>query len=393
MFKTLDLPTRRLYFLLLAGFILFGAIFTVAGAALPQIIRSFGWSYTVTGLVLAASSAGYFLGSFVNGFLVQRYPPRLIMLVGLIVGALSMSLFVRWPSPWLNLLLNLGIGLCQGSMEVVINLEVIHMEEKGQSRLMNLIHAAFCAGAIVGPAAVGYVLQKGIPLVSIFITAAALYGVFAVIVACVRFPRVEPVREKGGDSGLRLLRQPVLLIMTAALLIYVGTEIGVSSWSSEYVVKVLGVSAWAGAFAPAIFWLGLLAGRLAISFGYRGSRQELIMLALSAVSAAALVGVLLARSPAAVAAAVFIAGLGSSGFYPLGMSLVGRRFKSGVTVGMVATGGAAGSIAFPFAMALISQSVGIRSGFWFYLGVNIFLVFLTVLLVRIVRKGRPEPAA
>ena len=95
MFKTLDRATRRLYFLLLAGFVLFGIIFTVAGAALPQIIQSFGWSYTVSGLVLAASAAGYFLASFVNGFLVQRYPPRIIMMVGLVIGALCMSLFVR----------------------------------------------------------------------------------------------------------------------------------------------------------------------------------------------------------------------------------------------------------------------------------------------------------
>jgi fucose permease len=388
MFKTLDRATRRLYFLLLAGFVLFGVIFTVAGAALPQIIRSFGWSYTVSGLVLAASSAGYFLASFVNGFLVQRYPPRIIMLIGLVIGALCMSLFVRWPSPWLNLLLNLGIGVCQGSLEVVTNLEVIHMEKKGQSRLMNLIHASFCAGAIIGPSAVGYILKEGIPLVSIFIIAAVLFGILAVIVAFARFPRVQPPPDEGTRGGLRLLREPLLLIMTAALLVYVGTEIGVSSWSSEYVVKVLGVSASTGAFAVAVFWLGLLAGRLAISFGYKGSRQELIMLALSVLSAAALVGVLLARSTAAVAAAVFIAGLGSSGFYPLGMSVVGRHFKSGVAVGTVATGGAAGSIAFPFAMALISQTIGIRRGFWFYLGMNVFLVVLAGLLVRSVRKSR-----
>jgi len=388
MFRTLDPATRRLYFLLLAGFVLFGVIFTVAGAALPQIIRNFGWSYTVTGLVLAASSAGYFLSAFLNGFLVQRFAPRLIMVIGLVIGAICMSLFVRWPSPWLNLLLNLGIGLCQGAMEVVTNLEVIHMEQKGQSRLMNLIHACFCVGAIIGPSAVGYILNRGIALVSIFIVAAVLFAVLALIVAFTRFPRVRSEPEQGAHTGLRLLQQPLLLLMTAALLIYVGTEIGISSWSSEYVVKVLGVSASTGAFAVALFWLGLLAGRLGISFGYKGSRQELLMLVLSLVSAAALVCVLLARSAAAVAAAVFIAGLGSSGFYPLGMSVLGRHFKSGVAVGMAATGGAAGSIAFPFAMALISQTIGIQRGFWFYLGLNALLVVLAVLLVRLVRSGR-----
>jgi MFS family permease len=119
----------------------------------------------------------------------------------------------------------------------------------------------------------------------------------------------------------------------------------------------------------------------------------MLMLALSVVSAAALVVVLLVRSTAAVAAAIFIAGLGSSGFYPLGMSLVGRHFKSGVAVGTAATGGAAGSIAFPFLMALLSQGVGVRSGFRLYLGLNIILVVLTVVLVRAVRRSaQPLPA-
>jgi fucose permease len=388
MFRTLDSATRRLYFLFLVGFVLFGVIFTVAGAALPQIIRTFGWSYTVTGLVLAASSAGYFLSSFINGFLMQRFPPRLILVIGLVIGALSTSLFVRWPSPWLNLCLNLGIGLCQGSIEVVTNLEVIHMEAKGQSRLMNLVHASFCIGAIVGPSAVGYLLNARIPLVSIFVVAAVLFAALAVVFAFTRFPRVRQKPEQAAHTGVQLLRQPLLLLMTAALLVYVGVEIGVSSWSSEYVVRVLGVSASTGAFAVALFWLGLLAGRLGISFGYRGTRQELLMLGLSVLSAAALVAVLLVRSPAAVAVAIFIAGLGSSGFYPLGMSVLGKRFKSGVAVGTAATGGAAGSIAFPFAMALIAQTVGIRSGFWFYLGMNILLVVLAVFLVRMVRSGR-----
>ena len=393
MFKTLDSATRRLYFLLLAGFVMFGVIFTVAGAALPQIIRTFGWSYTVTGLVLAASSAGYFLSSFLNGFLIQRVSAKVIMVAGLAIGIVCMSMFARWPSPWLNLLLNLGIGLCQGAMEVVTNLEVIHMEKKGQSRLMNLIHAMFCVGAIVGPAGVGYILNAHIPLVAIFVAASALFALLALLFVLTPFPRVRQEPEPGAQAGLRLLRQPLLLIMTGALLVYVGTEIGISSWASEYVVKVLAVSASTAAFAVSLFWLGLLAGRLAISVGYRGTRQELLMLALSVVSAAALVVVLLVRSTAAVAAAIFIAGLGSSGFYPLGMSLVGRHFKSGVAVGTAATGGAAGSIAFPFLMALLSQGVGVRSGFRLYLGLNIILVVLTVVLVRAVRRSaQPLPA-
>ncbi len=390
--KNLDREARRLYFLLLTCFALFGLIFTVAGAALPQIIASFGWSYTLTGLVLAASAMGYFLSSFLSGFLLQRLPPRLIMVVGLLLGGVCMSLFVRWPSPWLNLLLNLGIGACQGVMEVVTDLEVIHMEQKGQSRLMNLMHAFFCVGAILGPSAVGYILAAKLPLVSIFIASAVLSGVLAVLFAVTRFPLVKHERRQAERTQVRLLREPLLLLVTAALLVYVGTEIGVSSWSSMYVVKVIGMPASTAAFAVALFWFGLFVGRLGISFGYLGDRQELLMVALSTLSAAALVAVLLARSAATVGVAIFIAGLGCSGFYPLGMSLLGKHLKSGVAVGTAATGGAAGSIAFPFVMALISQSAGIRNGFWFYLGMNVLLVILAILLVRLVRRRNPARA-
>ena len=393
MLRNLTRDSRRLYFLLLTCFGLFGLIFTIAGAALPQIIGSFGWSYTVTGLVLAASSAGYFLSSFLSGIFLQRFHPRHVMVLGLVLGAFSLALFARWPSPWLNLLLNLGIGLCQGAMEVVADLEVIYIEQKGQSRLMNLMHAAFCVGAIVGPSAVGYILSAHFPLVSVFIASAVLSVILAVLFALAPFPRTKQEHAQTDQAARGLFRQPLLLLVTAALLVYVGTEIGVSSWSSVYVVKVLAVPAWVAAFAVALFWLGLLTGRLAISFWYKGDRQELLMLGLSILSASALVAVLLVKSPSAVAAAIFVAGLGCSGFYPLGMSLLGKRFKSGFAVGTAATGGAMGSIAFPFVMALISQSVGVRNGFWFYLGMSVMLVVIAAFLVRVVHRGSPADGA
>ncbi len=393
MLKSLDSPTRRLYLLLLAGFVLFGVAFTAAGAALPRIISTFGWSYTVSGLVLAASAAGYFLSSFLNGFLVQRVAPKTIMLVCLAIGALCMSLFARWPSPWLNLALNLGVGMCQGALEVVSNLEVIHMEQGGQSRLMNLMHAVFCIGAILGPMAVASVLRSGLPLIAVFIAGGALFAVLVPWVAFVRFPRVREQHRQNEPGALQLLRQPLVLLMTVVILVYVGTEVGINSWASEYVVKVLGVSASTGALGVALFWVGLLAGRLAISFSYKGTRQELLMLGLASLSAAALVGVLLAKSVPVVEAAIFVAGLGCSGFYPLGMSLLGRHFRSGVAVGTVATGGAAGSITFPFFMALLSQGIGIRAGFSSYLVMSLVLVALSVLLVRVVRRAQGAPAA
>jgi fucose permease len=376
-----DRATRGLYILFLCSFATFGVLFTVTGAALPHIIRTFHWSYALTGVVLAASSVAYFLSTFASGFLVQRFTPKVVLITGLVVGAACMFFFVGWPSPWLNLGLNFGIGLCQGTIELVTNLQVIHMERKGQSRLMNLMHAGFSVGAIIGPAAVGYLLGTGSGGILVFRVAAGLLGLVALLFGLTRFPPI--ARESHREGGrAKLLAQPLLLFITLFLLLYVGSEIGVSTWVSEYFVRELSTSASTGAFAVSLFWLGIFSGRLAISLFYRGSRQELVTLALCILSVISLGVMLLVRSQAAVTVGVFLAGLGSSGIYPLLMAIVGKHFRSSVAVGTAATGGAMGSFLFPFLMAVLAQSVGLKGGFWFYLLLDLVMVALSVALVR-----------
>ncbi len=387
-----DSSTRRLYFLLLAGFATFGVVFTIIGASLPHIIATFHWSYALTGAVLAANAVGYFVSTFICGILVQRIAPKKVLVFGLILGAASMSLFVRWPSPWLNMALNFCVGLCQGPIEVVTNLEVMHMERKGQSRLLNMVHAAFSVGGIVGPAAVGFLLGAGRGGISVFAATAAALAVMALLFGFSPFPRI--MQHEAGDrgKGLKLMLQPLLLLITFFLLLYVGAELGVSTWIAEYFVQVRGSAASVGAFALSLFWIGLLVGRFSLSVAYRGSRQEYIVLGLAVLSAAALGMVLLVSSTWATAVAVFLTGLGFSGIYPLSVAIVGRYHRSGVAVGAVTTGGGIGSFTFPFLMAVLAQTVGIRGGFLFYLGLTVVLVAIAAGIIRLTRS-KVEPGA
>jgi fucose permease len=392
MLKTLDAPTRRLYYLFLAAFTVFGMIFTVAGAALPQIIRTFNWSYTLIGVVLAASSVAYAISNFISGYLAHRIPPKTILIVGVLLGAVGMVLFVRWPSPWLNLLLNLLVGLCQGTIETMVNLEMIHIERNGQSRLMNLVHSTFCIGALAGPLALAWLLKIHYPMTTVFAIASGMLVVMAVLFAVVRFPNERRETAHVKEHGLRLLCQPLLLIIIALLFVYVGCEIGVSSWSAEYFVTVLGSSVSAGALVVALYWAGLLVGRVGLSFFYKGTRQEIVILVCAAASTVALLLLQLIPSLVACAAAIVLVGLGFSGIYPLAISVVGRYFRTGLGVGSVAAGGAIGSVLFPFVCALLSQTVGIKKGFLFFLGLDVLLIVLAIVLVSLVGRERRRTA-
>jgi fucose permease len=385
MLSTLEPRTRRLYILILLGFACYGGIFTVAGAALPGIIRAFQWSYTLTGLILSAAPVSFILTTMVCGFLLQKVPPKLILVCGLTAGAAGIFFFARTSSPLLNFLMYFCVGICQGTLEVITNLEVIHMQRDGGSRLMSLVHGVFSLGAIAGPAAVGLLVRAGQPGTGVFAAMAVILMIMAVLFALFRFPVISAEGEGERRGSMRLLADPLLILITLLLLVYVGTEFGASTWLAEYMVKSRGAPPTLGAFTVSLLWAGIGTARLILSSVYRGKSPQYVVLSLAAVSTTALALALAARTTAAAAVLVFATGLGFSGIYPLTMTVLGRHFKSGVAVGMAATGGGIGTLLFPLVMALVSEGAGVSGGFIFCLVMCGALVALAAAVVGIVR--------
>lgn len=375
---------RSLYFAMLLNFVIFGVTLTIIGATLPKIIREFQWSYTATGVVLSAGSIGYFVSTFVSGILLQRLRPKLIVATGLAIQAVGLSLFAARPVVLLNLMLNFLIGLGQGGTEVVVNFSVVHMERSGQSRLMNLMHAAFAVGAIIGPFAVGRIMDAGLSWQMIYRLMALVTILMAGTLSLLPFSRLKRESSKSGDEPrlIELLKHPLLILSFLILFLYVGTELGVSAWVAEYYVKILDVSASAGAYMISIFWIGLLAGRLGLS-GYRGRRQAEVMFILASTCTVALLFAVLMRGPWLAGFGFFLAGLGFSAIYPLVIALVGKHFKrgQGAAIGFAATGGGIGAFAFPFFMAAIADRFGMRRGFFFYIALDFIMVVLTCAVI------------
>ncbi|MBE3130794.1 MAG: MFS transporter, partial [Acidobacteria bacterium] len=337
---------------------------------------------TVTGIVLAASAVSFFLTTFAAGFLIETIRPGPLLVGGLLLGAVSISLFARWPSPGLNILLNLAVGIYMGIVEVITNYEAIRMETGGKSRLMNLLHAGFSLGAIVGPLVVGSILRAGGSWKAIYPASGALLLVMACLFVAFPFPDYEKRTERKASRGLGLAKEPLLLLFTAVIILYVGSELGVTNWASEYFVRILGAPASTAAFAVSALWIGLLAGRSLLSLAYHGTRQEIVLLVLSLVCAGCLLGFLAVSGSAAGLAIVIVLGMGYSGIYPLIMTLTGRAFKSSAAVGIVTTGAGLGSFSFPFLLAGIAERLGLRTGFLMLAVLPLGIAVIAVILIR-----------
>lgn len=375
---------RRLYALLLTNFTLFGVALTLLGATIPKIIETFSWSYTATGFVLAAGSIGYFVSTFLCGFLVQRVGSKRVLVGGLCIQGLGLLLFARHPSPYVNLLLNFTLGFGQGGSEVVTNYGVIRMEKPGESRLMSLMHGMFCVGAILGPVVLGSLLRIDVGWRVLYRVIAVGCVAMAAVFASMPFQAIDPLERQRNTKSRRILREPMLILSALIILLYVGGELGVSNWIAEYYVTELGASASNAAYMVSVLWAGLLCGRLALTGALGNQRPEKLLVWMGILCTVFLFAALAFHSPGIVAVLIFLTGLGYSGIYPIVMALVGHYFSEnqGVASGFVSTGGGIGALLFPFPVAFLGDRWGLHTGLLFCAFVNSILFIFTLLVYR-----------
>jgi len=381
---------RNLFLVLLFNFAMFGTTVAIIGAAVPKVIRQFEWSYLSTGMVVSASSVGYFASSFVSGLIIHRFGAKRVLLLGLLIQTCGLAFFGASPNVLVNLVATLLMGLGQGGTEVVTNFCVVRMEKPGQSRLMNLMHAAFPVGAILGPILIGWLIAAGRSWQEMFramsVVCLAMAGGFTFL----SFGDLTKKEERGHAQVPSLVHSPLLLFLVLTIFLYVGSEIGVSAWIGEYYVKVFGSSASTGAYMVSVFWVGILAGRLSVSIAYRGYRQAQLLVTVCCLSALSLAAALSMGSPFATGVGFLVCGLVFSAIYPVVMALTGQHFESAqsMAIGIVSTAGGVGSFASPFAMAAIANAHGIRTGFLFYIATTLGMVASAAAVLYLVRKGK-----
>lgn len=383
---------QGLFLALFATFVLFGTSSTVAGAALPSILADFHWSYAVAAALMAAGSLGNLVAIFLAGRLIGRVGPKAILALGFLLDTLSLALFAATASPLPNILLYLALGLGQGCLEIGVNWSVLRMDESGSAKAMSLMHGAFSIGAVAGPFVMGILLAARLPWTEVYRGMALLLGLLMVLVLALPLGKITTSddgqkAERHGQGGA------IRWLGLAAMLFYVGTELGISNWAAEYFVRTFGYGPAAASFAVSMFWGGLALGRFGIPFLFRTTKPGRVILILSLLLAAstALLAALGLFGPALAlpaAISVALAGLGASCIYPSSITLIGAAYRDepGPAIGMAAAGGAIGAFGFPFLMSAISSAKGVQAGFTFYAALALLSLAFCSALVAATRK-------
>lgn len=395
-----DPQSRSLFAALVMHIGVMGGAVAAIGALIPEMIRDFGWPYTHAGLVVAAGSASFVLSTTAAGFVLPRLGVRLTVMSGLLLEVLGLLLFGAWPGVALTAAVYALLGVGFGAMEVAGNELAISMERGGRGQLMNLVHAAFAVGGITVTWTTSWFLQSGGDwrLVYRLLSGATLLVALFLLTR----PALAVTGMVRGARGTMTARRPgipdrsptLLMMILTAMGVYVGIELGVAAWMSEFVVAAIGGSVAAGARIVSLYWVGLCLGRVGVGILHRGTGHAGVILALAVVAVIGLTVTVPAGGLGWAAAGAVVTGIGLSALYPLLISLAGSEYptRRSQAMGLTAAGGGLGSMLVPLAITVVADAFGIRSGMLVYLGLAVILSALSAALLSMTRRDRVSGA-
>ena len=335
---------------------LFAVYLEAVGILLPELGRTFRLGPAIEGRIFPASFGGYILGVVSCGVLSDRLGRKRVLLGTVLVYAVALGLAGFAHSFGMVLTAFALIGAGGGAMETVASALAADLYPEKRAAILNALQIAFSTGAILSPLLAQKLLVLGADWHRLFLGVALANFVLLALLAVQKFPALAHSAEALDGAALKaVLTQPAFLILCAAQALYVGAEVGLSSWLPSYFGRLPGGAAWSGVVVSG-FWLAVTLGRAAVGGGVVGLPLTRLAALMGILGAAASSAALLFSSTGPVLVCIFGTGLCFSGIFGLVLAETGNRYSNAagtVFGGVVAAGGVGGAVV-PWAIGALT---------------------------------------
>jgi MFS family permease len=324
--------------LLAVYFSLFGVIIGAQGVLWAELVGALRLSKSIFGAVQLASPLLSVLLLLAGGQLAGWFGKKRLALVSMLVLAGSNLALARAGGLWglAGALLLAGAG--NALLEMSMNGTTLDWEQATGRSVMNLMHAGFSGGAVLGAFAAGLLLGADWGYGAVLVLLALLCSLVLLATMMVRYPPTEAIAatQSGPRATIRLLfGQRALIVLSIICILGIVGESFANLWSVIYLHE-LGAAELVGGVAFALFNGAMFFGRLGNTWlvSRRGARVSLLV-----SGAVMLLSALLLLLPGGVPLAIvafMLLGLAVAGVVPTVLSAA-ARFAPGNTAAL--TGG------------------------------------------------------
>jgi len=353
----------------------YGICLTVIGPALGEVGASFGLTTDRLGLLTTALSVGLLISVLLCGYIVDRTPVKLVIILGqllLTAGLLLFSLTGLFP---VALVAFFMMGIAGGVIEVVANTVIANEYAHNRGLGMNILHSFFGIGALIGPFFSGLFLDLGLSWRFTYMNASLLSGLTLILLVFAVFPRQVDSDRIELSTAIDIVKSPYALLLGMLVLFYVGSEMGINYWSVLYMERRMDISTLIASSYLSYFWIAMTAGRFVCAAAAKkiGEWALLVILTVGALAGYALF--LMVDVGWAAGVAMTGAGMFFSGIFPIVIALGGNRFSHalGTINGFLMSFMAGGILIFPWLVGVIAQRTSLDIGMMFILVLMLLL--------------------
>ncbi|MEU9631060.1 MULTISPECIES: MFS transporter [Streptomyces] len=364
------------------GFVLIGVLQSLYGPAIPAFRAEFGLSPSAAGLGLSAHFVGGVGGVLLFDRLYGRVGNRRILgssYLLMAVGAAGFALAPDWPTALAAALLaGFGFGGIDYGLNQLFSVGFGHRS----TAMLNILHAHFGIGAILGPAVIGVVGSEHYPAVFLAFALANLP-----LLLCLRGVRGRVPApagdgsgsEAGGGAVLGRSLGSVLAVFVVLYVLHVGIEAGVGGWEPTH-LETVGYGAGVAATATSAYWLMMTVGRFLVApLALRFSGQAIITVSCAGMTVCLLAATVPALAPYAYAGV----GLFIAPIFPTGLPWLNRAAPQARRAGaLVIAASMIGGVAAGPALGKAIEWSGIRAVPLLLCGVSALCLAATLWLIR-----------
>ncbi|MHB1347970.1 MAG: MFS transporter [Candidatus Humimicrobiaceae bacterium] len=284
--------------------------------------------------------------------------------------------------------LYLGAGILLGILFMNSNTSMLEGKVKNKDSVVNLGHGFFAIGALISPIFASTAVNNNISWRMLYLVVIGLVIIsLASYIFANRKNQSDLLAKKDNLSMKEYFKykeKNIYMVFTVVLMLfYVMSEVTIFSWAPTFfrIEKLFDI--YSAGLIVSVFWIGILAGRLIISFLSYKLKAGTLLIMLSIISIIGLIVAIFPINHSINFIGAALIGLGFSGIPPLLISTAGKIFGSGKELSLTilfVVGIASGSM-IPFAIRLIA-------GYNFFLSIAISLIFMVIFMVFVfIRKN------
>jgi MFS family permease len=345
---------RRLFAASCLSLVTTSMVFAIRGDIEADLSAAFHLTKEQMGLIWGPAFWGFTLAIFVSGLIVDSVGMRALHVASSLgyIGGILLVLFAPRPEGPVasifgstgTLLLYvafLAMGLSQGLVEGVINPLVATIYKDDKTHKLNVLHAWWPGGLIVGGLAAFVLTQAGaswqVKLCSILIPAA----VYLAMITGQEYPRTERVQSNVSSGEMfKEAFQPMFLLLFVCMWLTAASELGPDQWFPSIMKQLTGLEGvlflvyTAGLMFVLRFFFGGVAHRFS-PFGVLAACSVLCAIGLYWLG-----GLQPGTTPLVAFVAATLFGIGKTYYWPTMLGVTSELFPKGGALLLALMGGA-----------------------------------------------------